>query len=91
MYKKHNSHHIFLFLGFLILLFILIFGIRHFASEYTYSKDGIEIDNSQSYDDSLYSLNPFMYATEENRESEQKIIPMTDTSIENYVPGEENL
>lgn len=88
MHKKHNSHHIFLYLGLLVLLFVLVFGIRYFASQYTYSSKGIEINNSQDYDDGLRTYNPFSErSTEEDIEEEQQIIPITDPSIEDYVPG----
>lgn len=58
MHKKHNSHHIFLFLGLLVLLFIIIFGIGYFQSEYRF--DGaIEIDNTQNYEEGITIVNPF--------------------------------
>jgi len=93
MHKKHNSHHIFLFLGLLILLFIFIFGIRHFASEYTYDKKDTEINNSQNYEDGLHTNNPFNTISEENREPGEQILTAndTDTDTENSDQELENL
>lgn len=88
MHKKHNSHHIFLFLGLLVLLFIIVFGIRHFQSEYSYSDNEVIFDNSQNYQDGVPSENPFTVPLEEDLEQDQIIIPITDPSIPDYVPGE---
>lgn len=88
MHKKHNSHHIFLYLGLLTLLFILVFGIRYFASEYTYSPNGIEINNSQDYEDGLSSFNPFSERSQEQinvDQSGQQIIPIANSSVSDYI------
>lgn len=87
MHKKHNSHHIFLYLGLLVLLFIFVFGIRHFASEYTFSKEGIEINNSQDYEDGIRSSNPFSERSNEGKQ-EQEIIPAEDTSLQEALSRE---
>lgn len=88
MHKKHNSHHIFVLLGILILLFLIIFGIRYFQSQYSFGKNDITIDNTQNYEDGVNTQNPFSNPSEEDKKEEREIIPITDPNIENYVPGD---
>lgn len=57
--KKHNSHHIFIYLGLLALLFVVIFGLRYFQGEYKFSDVVIE-NRSSSYDEGINTINPFV-------------------------------
>jgi len=38
MKQKHNSHIIFIWLGILILIFVVFFGLRYFASDYSFKE-----------------------------------------------------
>jgi hypothetical protein len=85
---KHNSHYIFLFLGLLVLLFVLIFGVRYFQSSYFFSDREIILDNTQDYNDGVAIENPFTNPLVENKESSQEIIPSTDISFSNELLAE---
>ncbi|MFT7328230.1 MAG: hypothetical protein ACI870_000416 [Crocinitomicaceae bacterium] len=58
MKKNHSSHIIFVYLGALLLLFILVFGIHYFQSQYTFEVVDT-LDASQDYDDGKKLYNPF--------------------------------
>ncbi|MCI5051093.1 MAG: hypothetical protein MRY57_02195 [Candidatus Pacebacteria bacterium] len=87
--KKHNSHHIFGLLGLLVLVFLIIFGLRYFVSEYSFGETQ-NVENTQSYEDGVSENNPFTnpIETESETEVEVEIIPITDPNIPDYVPGE---
>ncbi len=58
--KKHKSHHIFAYLGLLVLLFVTIFGIQFFKNQYNFID--IAYDNSGTYEDGI-NQNPFTQET----------------------------
>ena len=59
MKHHHKSHHIFTFLGVLLLIFIIFFGIRYFQSTYTF--ENAFVDNSaQDYEEGIDTTNPFL-------------------------------
>ena len=55
--RHHQSHHIFAFLGALLLIFIIFFGIQAF--EKTYNFEDISVDDAQGYYDGANTTNPF--------------------------------
>ncbi|MCA9352648.1 hypothetical protein KC901_00515 [Patescibacteria group bacterium] len=58
MNTHHKSHHIFAYLGILLLIFVVFFGVRYFQSEYTF--ENILVGKSaQSYEDGEVTANPF--------------------------------
>lgn len=88
MHKKHNSHHIFLFLGLLVALFIIIFGVRYFQPEYRFD-EGIQVENTQGYDDGTSIKNPFSNPLPEDVPG-PAMIPITDPLDPANVPGSES-
>ena len=84
--QKHNSHHIFVLLGLLIFVFLLIFGIRYFQSEYSFGQSR-EVQNSQNIDSGFSINNPFLEPLEEDIEIPDT--PLTDPNIDNYLPPAE--
>lgn len=69
--KTHKSHHIFTYLGLLALLFVLVFGVHYFQSNYSF-EDMATLDNSQDYEEGRDTVNPFVtniYAETETPDS----------------------
>ncbi|MFT7016429.1 MAG: hypothetical protein ACJATX_000392, partial [Candidatus Paceibacteria bacterium] len=58
MKQHHKSHHIFAFLGALLLIFIVFFGVQYFQQQYTF--ESVALDNSQSYEEGDDTTNPFL-------------------------------
>ena len=56
---NHKSHHIFIYLGILIGIFILVFGIHYFQSNYTFEKIEPAV-TEQNYDDGPLTKSPFV-------------------------------
>jgi hypothetical protein len=65
---NHKSHHIFIYLGILILLFALVFGMKYFKSLYNFDQVDVVVSN-QSYDTGALTESPFVpVETNENEE-----------------------
>ena len=58
MKHHHKSHHIFIFLGALLVIFLVFFGLRYFQSEYDF--ENILTNNQQSYEEGDNSISPFL-------------------------------
>ena len=56
-HRKHNSHLIFVLLGFLILLFFTIFALGYYESLYQY--EDVSVDTSGTYEDGIQTMSPF--------------------------------
>lgn len=56
--KNHKSHHIFLYLGLLVLLFVGVFSVHYFQGTYKFT-EVIATNNTGSYDEGIDIINPF--------------------------------
>jgi hypothetical protein len=56
---NHKSHHIFIYLGILILLFALVFGMKYFKSLYSFEETGVTVAE-QNYDAGALTESPFV-------------------------------
>lgn len=60
--KNHKSHHIFLYLGLLVLLFVFVFGVHYFQGTYQF-KEVVTIETTSSYDEGIDTINPFQVSS----------------------------
>jgi len=67
MKYHHKSHHIFAFLGALLLIFVVFFGIQFFQQQYTF--ESVALNNNSSYEDGVDTTNPFLPHPDESSNS----------------------
>tara|TARA_B100001167_G_C16661058_1_gene253263 strand:- start:85 stop:390 length:306 start_codon:yes stop_codon:yes gene_type:complete len=79
-HRKHNSHLIFVLLGFLVLLFFVVFALGYYRSLHTFEDVSLE-DNTGTYEEGIVIDSPFESDsdsdTQVNTEANLNINPFT--------------